>query len=56
MTPKVQLPAEMEDAHYLHETGWPPDVLDAQPASRIHAYLFYKQVMDVRVNGGTLTF
>ena len=46
----------MADAHVLHETGWSPDVLDAQPAGRVRAYLLYKNVRTVLEQGGTIQF
>ena len=44
------------DAHIIYETGWQPDVLDAQPVGRVRAYLLYLQVRSVRENGGELAF
>ena len=44
------------DAHVLYETGWSPEVLDAQPMNRVRAYLLYRQVRNVRENGGELSF
>lgn len=44
------------DAHILYETGWSPEVLDAQPIGRVRAYLLYRQVRSVHENGGELIF
>ena len=52
----VPLPALMEDAHVLYETRWSPEVLDRQSASRVEAYLLYRQVRSVTENGGELKF
>lgn len=48
------MPAEMEDAMLLAETGWPPDVLDEQDEERINRFLLYKQVKSTVTSGGEL--
>lgn len=49
-----RVPPQLLDAHYLIETGWPPDVLDQVPVERLEMYVLYKRVRDVVVNGGSL--
>lgn len=56
MKPSASFPEEMVDAHFLYETGWSPEVLDAQPVGRVRAYLLYRQVRNVIENGGELKF
>lgn len=43
----------MIDAHFLSETGWPPDVLDRMPIDRIQRFLLYKAVRHVAEHGGS---
>ena len=56
MERRQTVPVEFQDAHLLHVTGWPPDVLDATPTDRLEKFLLYQAVRRVAEEGGELNF
>jgi len=49
---EYDMPSELLYVQLLHETGWPPNVLDEVPMDLIQKYVIYANVRSVFLNGG----
>ena len=49
---EYDMPSELLYVQLLHETGWPPNVLDEVPMELIQKYVIYANVRSVFLNGG----
>ena len=39
------IPPELRYAHWLHETGWPPDVLDKVGLDTLEKLMLYRRIV-----------
>jgi len=52
MPGKAEFPIEFEEAILSDITGWPPSVLDEQPAERLNLIVIFKAIKNVTMHGG----
>lgn len=44
---RFSIPTELRYSHWLHETGWPPSVLDGVSLQTLEDFMMYRRIRKV---------